>query len=95
MTSIVGCGKRVYGQLRDIVEAHGGRMWHTREGYVFGAWIAELGTSRRVFESNGSGHPELDQLYVRKVVHPEYYTDYSHELVGDAEDVFLAMLRDA
>jgi hypothetical protein len=93
MTTTVGCGKRTYGQLRDIVEAYGGRMWYEREGYIYGAWLVELGTSLRVFESNGSGHPELDQLYVRRVVFPEHYTDYTLELVGDAGNVFLSMLK--
>jgi len=93
MTTTANLGTKPYQELREVAEAHHGRMWHERAGYLHGAWIVEIGDARRVFESNGAGHPELDRLYVRKVVFPRHWSDYTHQLVGDAKDVFLSMVK--
>jgi len=84
---------KAYQRLRDIAEAHGYRMSFERKGYRFGAWIVERGETRKVFRSNSSGYPELDELYVPKIARPQHYLDYTHQLVPGAESKFLRLVE--
>ena len=81
---------RDYGHLRDLVESLGGRMWHARLGYRWGAWVVELGVYRREFLSDGSGYPKLDELYVPVASNPQRDPEL---LTEGAEDRFLAFIR--
>ena len=46
-----------YGHLRDIVRRHGGRMWHEKKGYRYGAWKIRLnGKTVPSFEGTGMGN---------------------------------------
>ena len=84
---------RPYVHLRDLVESLGGRMWHARLGYRWGAWVVELGVYRREFVSNGSGYPQLDQLYVPEVPNPKQCSDFTETLAEGAEDRFMGLIR--
>jgi len=81
---------KTYDDLQQIVERHGGSMWHETEGYTYGAWLVQFGNGPTIaFESNGTGYPEIDNLYVRNAVYPKTSDDYTNALVADAEAIFL------
>jgi hypothetical protein len=86
--------RRPYQEIQQLVNEHGGTMKHKREGYEWGAWIVRVGNKQRIFVSNGSGYPELDQLYVPKpeVSEPKHWKDYSEVLVPDAWEKFIRYL---
>jgi hypothetical protein len=70
-------------------------MTFVREGYLYGAWVIRLHGKHAELPSNGSGFPELDELYVPKkeVASPKRYSDYTNMLVDGAIDRLLSMLR--
>ncbi len=83
-----------YDEIRSLVEQHGGKMDFERKGYTHGAWVIRIGGRTRIFESEGdNSNPGLDRLYVPKVPNPKTWNDYSTELVPDAEDKLLRLLR--
>lgn len=85
--------QRAYGELRAIIERHGGTMVYQRAGYQFGAWVITLHGKTAVIASTGQhAFPQLDRLYVPKIVHPKTWDDYRDELLEDAEDHVLALL---
>lgn len=86
--------RKVYEEIRMLVENHDGNMKFEREGYQWGAWIVKIGDKQKTFHSNGSGFPELDHLYVPKlgVPLPGHYDDYSNILVEGAWDKLLELL---
>ncbi len=85
--------RRIYEELRSIVERHHGSMVFSRSGTQWGVWTIRLGGTERRFESNGRGFPELDRLYRPKPdrPQPDHWADYTKELVRDAEQRLLAM----
>jgi hypothetical protein len=86
--------QRPYGKLRDIIERHGGTMNYQREGYQHGAWIISVGGQTVTIEATGEkSFPELDRLYVPKVVYPTTWEDRHNQLLDDAEEHLLNLLR--
>ena len=88
--------RRVYEEIRALIEAHGGTMRHEKEGYQWGAWIVRVGANERIFHSNGSGYPELDQLYKPKpdIPNPNHWKDYSNTLIHGAWEKFVQLLSE-
>ncbi len=85
---------RAYDEIRTLIVQHGGTMKYEREGYEYGAWVIKLGGKTTVIEAPGIGSfPKLDRLYVPKVPNPKTWDDYSTELVPDAEDKLLRLVR--
>lgn len=85
--------RRVYEEVRCLVEHLGGSMTYEREGYRHGAWVIRIGEKSLTVEATGyQSFPELDALYVPKVASPTSWEDYSNQLVPDAEAKLLAML---
>ena len=86
--------RRVYEELRQNVEARGGKMYFLRHGARWGAWEVRLDGQYGRFESNGSGFPKLDRLYVPEpeVDNPRHWKDYSSSLVPGAINELLRML---
>lgn len=59
--------RRPYEEVCKLVEdLLKGRMYYQKEGYQWGAWIIEVDGNSTPLLSNGSGYPELDQLYEPK-----------------------------
>lgn len=87
-----GVDRRIYEELRSIVEDLGGSMTFEREGHRYGAWIVRLGRKSACFESNGSGFPKLDRLYVPKVERPQHWRDYSTTLIPHAVGSFVELI---
>jgi hypothetical protein len=88
--------RRAYGELRDIVERHGGTMVYERAGFRYGAWVISLGAKTKTVEAMGNqAFPDLDRLYVPKpgLDHPEHWYDYQLKLVPRAEESLLALLE--
>lgn len=68
-------------------------MTYRRQGYRFGAWEISLAGKTITIEAEGRRtFPELDRLYVPKVVDPKTWDDYHDKLVADAEEHLLALL---
>ncbi len=87
--------RRVYEEVRTLIEAkRGGKMYHMRAGYQWGAWIIRLGGKERVSRSNGSGYPELDMLYQPKpgIGHPSHWEDYTNTLLPRAEQKLIDLV---
>ena len=80
-----------YGHLRDIVRRHGGRMWHEKKGYRYGAWKIRLnGKTVPSFKGTGMGNlPDLDKYYVPKRRNPRIWKNYKAILKPGAEGWFL------
>lgn len=85
--------RRPYEELRAIVEQEGGQMRFEREGQAQGgAWIVTFRGKVTVFNSNGSGFPPMDKLYIPRIPEPQSYRDYSNQLVEGARDKWIRML---
>jgi hypothetical protein len=85
---------RAYGDLRAIIERHGGSMVYERAGYRHGAWIISLRGKQAKIEASGNrSFPPLDTLYQTSHPNPEHWDDYDGPLVEDAEAKLLALLR--
>jgi hypothetical protein len=86
--------QRAYCGLRDIIERHGGTMAYHREGFRHGAWVISLGSRTATIEATGEqSFPPLDRLYVPKVVNPTRWDHYRDELLDDAEEHLLTLLK--
>lgn len=86
--------RRAYGKLRDIIERHDGTMTYQREGYRFGAWVIRIGNNTKIIEATGEkSFPELDRLYIPKIVEPKTWEDRRDELLEDAEENLLKLLK--
>ena len=86
--------RRVYEELRRIIENEGGSMVYQKSGYgAGGAWIASLDGSRKVFKSNTRGFPLLDRLYVPAKQNPKHWQDYTTKLVDDGASKFKKMIK--
>lgn len=84
---------RPYEELQAIVEQEGGQMQFERKGRAQGgAWVVTLRGKVTVFQSNGSGFPPMDKLYIPKVPEPSHYTDYTTKLVEGAQEKWIGML---
>ena len=80
-----------YGKLRDIIERHGGTMIYQGKGR-HGAWVISLDGKNKVIKATGEkSFPELDRLYVPKVVEPKTWDDRQDELLEDAEKYLISM----
>ncbi len=85
---------RAYGKLREIIERRGGTMTYRREGFRFGAWIISLDGKTATIEATGEQtFPKLDRLHVPKVVNPTRWEHTRDELLDDAEEHLLALLK--
>jgi hypothetical protein len=85
---------RAYDLLRNIIEGHGGTMTYQREGSRYGAWVISLNGKKATIEAKGDqSFPDLDRLYVPRIVNPTRWEDYRHELLDDAEKHLLALLQ--
>jgi hypothetical protein len=85
---------RAYGKLRDIIERRGGTMTYVREGSRYGAWVISLdGKTASILATGEHSFPQLDRLHVPKVVNPSRWDHYHDELLDDAEEHLLALLK--
>ena len=85
---------RAYGKLREIIERRGGTMIYERKAYQYGAWVISLDGREKVIKARGDmSFPELDRLYVPKIVEPRTWEDRHDKLLDDAEDHFLLLLK--
>lgn len=87
---------RAYGSLRDIILRRGGTMTYERSGFPHGAWVIRVGGKEATIVAGGNrSFPELDRLYVPKPEHanPSHWEDYTDDLVADAEEKLLSLLR--
>ncbi len=85
---------RAYDLIRQLVERNGGSMRYERQGFRFGAWIITIGDKCKIIEAGGNqSNPELDQLYVPNVKDPKNWNDYEEQLIPNAEDRLLTMLK--
>jgi hypothetical protein len=86
---------RVYGALRAVVEDLGGSMIYERHGHRYGAWVIKIGERGLTVEGRGDrSFPEIDSLHLPRAPNPKDWDDYSDDLVPDAEDKLMAMLKD-
>jgi hypothetical protein len=86
--------RRVYGELRAIVEREGGEMYHERRGHPpGGAWVVELGGKRKVFKADGREFMALARLYVPRRANPSHARHYSNNLTENARAEWLNALR--
>lgn len=75
--------RKAYQELRDGIEALGGKMWYEQAGRPRGGvWIVRLGNNERVFEWDNYRFPGLDERYeVREgVSSPQRHADYTTTL---------------
>ena len=86
--------RRVYEDIRALVEAKGGKMDFVRKGYRWGAWAIQIDGLERTFPSNGSGFPPLDQLYASSKKNPSHWSDYNGDILPDAEESLMALLKE-
>jgi hypothetical protein len=85
--------RRVYEEVRALVEAQGGSMQFERKSYRWGAWIIRLADLEGKFPSNGAGFPPLDQLYASSKKNPSHWSDYDGDILPDAEARLMALLQ--
>ena len=86
--------RRVYEELRAIVENEGGEMYHERRGHVSGgAWVVELCMKQRVFHADGRGYLALASYYVPLRDRPIDASHYSNHLIDDAKVKWLNVLK--
>ena len=78
--------RRVYEEVRSLLESKGGTMEFERKGYQYGAWILTWKGKNHIARSNGSGYPDLDQLYEPKPgdLNLNDYRSYTSRLKSDA-----------
>lgn len=70
-------------------------VW-AKKSYRHGAWIITLRDKRVVIEALGvQSFPALDGLLEPIAADPKTWNDYSNDLLPDAEERLLVMLRDA
>jgi hypothetical protein len=87
--------RRVYEEIRTMVEKHGGTMNHYRKGYPSGgAWVIRYGGKEKVFMPGGRKYPSLDNLLVPKVPNPQTWDDFYNQLREDAWEKLLKLLND-
>lgn len=85
---------RVYDKLITIVENNGGTMEKEIRGVKGVIWHISLNGKTLSFDSKGEGHiPELDGLYIPRVVNPKSWDDYKDELLEDAEKALVGMFK--
>lgn len=58
--------RKAYKEVRSLLESEHGKMEFERKGYQYGAWILTWNGKNHIARSNGSGYPDLDQLYAPK-----------------------------
>lgn len=86
--------RRVYEELRTIVEEQGGEMYHERRGHPSGgAWVVQLDGKRKVFEADGREYIALARFYVPLRAHPTQASHYSNTLIDDAKADWLKALK--
>jgi hypothetical protein len=86
--------RRVYEELRTIVENEGGEMYHERREHPpGGAWVVELDDKRKVFEADGREYMALARLYVPLRPDPTHASHSSNNLIDNAEAEWLSALR--
>lgn len=87
--------KRAYEEVHSLLGSNGGKMEFVREGYQYGAWIITLNGKVHIALSNGSGYPDLDQLYVPKPgdVNLNDYRSYTSTLKPDAWERLLQLFK--
>ncbi|MFN0010718.1 MAG: hypothetical protein ACKVS8_03640 [Phycisphaerales bacterium] len=86
--------RRVYEEIRTIVENEGGEMCHQRRGHPpGGAWVVQLHGKRTVFEADGREYMALARMYVPLRAHTTHARHYSHNLIDDAKAEWLNALR--
>lgn len=84
---------RAYDLVRSMVERLGGTMTYERKGYVYGAWVIKIGQKDLVIKASGNrSFPELDQLYIPRVMNPQHWDDYEEKLIPDAEKQLYSLL---
>jgi hypothetical protein len=85
---------RAYDTIRSMVERLGGTMEYQRKGYRYGAWIIRIGGKEAVVEATGNrSFPELDGLHVPRHSNSRHWDDYWAELLPDAQERLMRMLR--
>ena len=85
--------RRVYEEVRGLVKDLGGKMFHQRSGYQWGAWIVRLNGKERVFRSNGSGYPELERLYQLKPnAKLNHWSDFTNTLLPGAREKLVDLI---
>jgi hypothetical protein len=86
--------RRVYEELRAIVEELGGTMRYQREGKPHGgSWVVVLpGFAEKRFDSQ-PGFPALERLYVPRIPNPTDWRDYTNTLRPDGSEKWIAMLK--
>ena len=86
--------RQPYQELIDLVKMHEGSMTYERAGAPGGIWTIRLRGRVREFESNGSGFPDLDQLYKLRAdgPNPSHWQAYSNELKADAWERLQSLL---
>lgn len=89
--------RRVYEEVHSLLAENGGKMEFVREGYQYGAWIITLNDKVHIALSNGSGFPDLDQLYVPKPgdddIDLNNYRNYTTTLKSDAQERLLRLFE--
>ena len=86
--------RRVYEEIRTMVEEHGGSMTYQREGFPpGGAWVVRYKDKERAFPSGGSKFPGIDNLYIPNVAYPKTFYDYKNVLVDGAWEKLLRLLN--
>lgn len=85
---------RAYETIRSMVEGLGGTMVYQRKGFRYGAWIIRIGGKEAVVEATGNrSFPEIDGLRVPRRPNPRHWDDYWTDLLPDAQERLLRMLR--
>jgi len=88
--------RRVYEEIRAMVEEQGGSMEFQREGFpAGGAWIIQYSGKKRAFPSGGRRFPGIDDLLVPLVPNPKTWDDYEDKLVDNAWGKLLRLLNES
>lgn len=87
------CPYQTYGSVAVLLARHQGSMAWDRTISPHGAWKLTCFDKTKVIKATGrKSFPELDQLYVPKVVNPRTWEDrHSALLLDDAEEKLLAL----
>lgn len=87
--------RRVYEEIRAMVEQHGGKMTFKREGFaVGGAWVIEYNGKTKVFPSGGKRFPGIDDLLVPRISNPKTWDDYNNALIDNAWEELLRQINE-
>lgn len=85
---------RAYETIRSMVESFEGTMIYQRTGYRHGAWIIKIDGRESVVEATGNrSFHDLDSLHVPRCPNPKHWDDYWKELLPNAQERLLRMLR--